>query len=249
MELDGDATPRTESDSDPPRTGTFLLLFRRDAVDGLGLLEKPTALDVPVVDENGGGGRRCLRVPIVEGDGQPEWTEDPSISTGLGLSVLVPTRRIYAVDAAPMFVLRFGPWIGPVRARAQLAVGGADARSANPNLVGWAYGGGLLADTMLFHAGRFGLGAAVGYDAIGISFATQVAFASDAGSGYQGLIHGPRAGLSFALLPPIPPGRAFHARPDTASATLELFGAAAFSHDHSAATPALWIAVSVDSGR
>ena len=80
--------------------------------------------------------------------------------------------------------------MGPVRVRVEGIGGGADAQSPNANLVGYAYGGGLLADTLLFDAHRFGLGLAAGYDVLGVSFAANVSSFSHDGAGPRGLMHG-----------------------------------------------------------
>jgi hypothetical protein len=224
-------------------SGTFAASFVRSAT----VLREPTALDIPIRYANGAAGI-CLRVPVVEGRGDVQWARLPSYSWGFGFQVLVPFRRIYDVAAVPQLSFRAGPWIGPFRIRADLALGGAAARARNPNLVGYAFGGGILADTLMLSVGQFGLGVAAGYDVTAITFDANVRALSNDGAGYRGLIHGPRGGLLFELLgePAIEP--AFKRRRDSESATLEVFGEAAWSRDHASATPAIWIALSVDAG-
>jgi hypothetical protein len=249
MAMVGDATALSNADGAPPKTGRLMLVFSRAALDQAGLLSRePTSLDVGVLPAGEHAERTCLRIPVVEGNAEPEWAEDPVSSAGYAFGVLAPFTRIYAVDAAPMFALRFGRWLGPLRLQGEGLVGGAAAHTANANLVGYSYGGGVLADTLLMHAGRFGIGAGVGYQLLGISFSPNVESLSHEGSGFQGVIHGPRAGLSFALLPGVPPGPAFRARPNTSSTALEIFAAAQWSRDHERATPALWMAITVDAG-
>jgi hypothetical protein len=186
-------------------------------------------------------------VPVVENSGEAEWIEDPRWSAGFGFGVFVPFRRVYDVDAVPTFALRFGPWLGPARVRAELAWGGAHAHSTNANLVGYAFRSGLLFDALLLHTGHVGLGVAAGYDVTAIAFDANIKSLSHDGSGFRGWIHGPRAGLSLALLPPLPPGPAFRARPDAASGTLEIFTAALWSQDRASATAALFITLNIDA--
>jgi hypothetical protein len=174
--------------------------------------------------------------------------QDPPASLGYAFTLLVPFRRIYAADAAPMLALRGGPFIGPLRLRAELGIGGAFAENRNANLVAYSYRAGLLLDTLLAHVDRFGFGVAAGYDVTGITLGTNVEGLSHDGAGFQGLIYGPRAGISFELLPVSAPGPAFRARPDAASASLELYFAGESSHDHDGPTPALWFALGVDVG-
>ena len=224
-------------------SGTWLAIVRREPT----AFWEPTSLDIPISYSDGRAGT-CLRVPVVEGHGNVEWKRDPSVSLGLGVQTLVPFRRIYGVTAAPMMSFRAGPWIGPLRLRGNIAYGGAAAEAENPNLVGYAFGGGALADTLLFSAGRFGLGMAAGYDVTAITFGANIHALSHEGTGYRGLIHGPRAGLLFALISEPAIGPSFKRRKDSESATLEVFGAAAWSHDHASATPALWITFSADGG-
>ena len=203
--------------------GTFHAAFRGEAIERKGLLDKePTVLEVAVLHEEEGRARECLRVPIVTDPKTPEWSESPLFSIGYGVDLAVPFHSIHAVDAVPMFVVRMGPWIGPVRLRTELGIGGALTKNANPNLIGYSYRVGLLLDSMLVHAGRFGLGVVAGYDTIGISLGANVDGLSQEGAGFKGLIYGPRGGLSFALLPQTLPGPAFKARPDASSATFEI---------------------------
>jgi hypothetical protein len=227
--------------------GTFVAGFHRDSIDRQGLLAREaTSLDVTVLDRN--ATPQCVRVPMVVDPKTPEWSQSPIFSFGYGIDVLVPFHPIYAVDAASMFVVRMGPWIGPVRLRTELGIGGALMRNPNANLVGYAYRAGLLIDTLLLHRGRFGLGVGAGYDTTGISLGANVEQLSHEGEGFQGLISGPRGGVSFALLPQVPPGPAFEARPDAASATFEIYVASETSHDRASATPALWLTFSTDAG-
>jgi hypothetical protein len=241
------ADVRVSGRPDALPTGSLEVSFARDAVDRNGLLwRKPTVLDMTVLYAGAPAG--CLRMPLVEAGAAPEWMDVPTWSFGMGFRLFAPLHRIYGVDAASMFVLRFGRWLGPVRLRAELAGGGALANETNANLVGYSYGAGLLADYLLLSAGRFGLGVAVGYDLTGISFAANIDSFSHDGAGFAGPIYGPRAGLSFAWIPQPPPGSAFRARPDARSITLEIFGAALSSQDQGAATGALWFMLSVDAG-
>jgi hypothetical protein len=232
-----------EAPASSESSGTLLAIVRR----GPTTFQEPTSFDIPISYSDGRAGT-CLRVPVVEGHGNIEWKRDPSVSLGLGAQMLTPFRRIYGVAAAPMLSVRFGPWIGPLRLRGNLAYGGALAEAKNPNLVGYAFGGGALADTLLFSAGRFGLGVAAGYDVTAITFGANINALSHEGTGYRGLIHGPRAGLLFALISEPAMLPSFKRRKDSESATLEVFGAAAWSRDHASATPALWITLSMDGG-
>jgi hypothetical protein len=206
----------------------------------------PLVVDVAVLRTDGDRARECLRVPIVEGSAEPEWIQDPRWSAGFTFGVLVPFERVYGVAAVPGFALRLGPWLGPLRVRTELGWGGAWARSSNPNLVGYSYRGTLLLDTLVFHAGPFGLGVAAGYDVSAITFRPNVEGLSHDGDGYKGLYHGPRAGLLFAFVPPVPKGPAFRARPDASSVALEVYGAAAWSNDRDGATPAIFATMSID---
>jgi hypothetical protein len=243
----------SETDAEPeqekrtrPNSGWFAWIFRRDQVDGLGPFgQSPLALDVTVVRSDGERGRECLRVPLIQGGAAPEWIQNPRWSVGTGFTLLLPFHRVYGVAALPAIALRFGPWFGPLRVRPELGIGGAYARSSNANLVGYSYRGALLLDTLVLHVGRFGLGVAAGYDVTAISFGPNVESLSHEGAGYQGLLHGPRAGLVFTFLPPILSG-AFRARPDAASASLEFYGAAAWSGDRESATPAIFVTMSID---
>lgn len=232
---------------DALQAGSLGITFARDAVDRDGLLwAKPTVLDLTVLYARAPAA--CLRTPLVEAGAPHEWSDVPIWSLGMGLRVLAPLHRIYGVDAASMFVLRFGRWLGPIRLRAELAGGGALAHETNANLTGYSYGAGLLADYLLFSVRRFGLGATVGYDFTGISFAANIVSFSHDGAGFAGPIYGPRAGLSFGWIPEPPPGSAFRSRPDARSTTLEVFGAALSSQDSGTATAALWFMLSVDAG-
>ncbi len=169
---------------------TLTALFRRDAIDEHGLLSKePTMLDVIVV-RGLKGGQDCLRVPLVVDPTRPEWSETPSASFGYAFSLFAPFRRIYAADAAPMLNLRGGPFVGPVRLRAELGVGGAFEKNRNANLVAYSYHAGLLVDSLLLHAERFGLGVGAGYDLTGLTLSANVDALSHDGAGYQGLICG-----------------------------------------------------------
>ena len=238
------------SSSDPTsnatQAGSMMAIFRRDGVDRLGLLRAPTALDVAVFRQD--GSHDCLRLPVVVRATEPEWSEHPVFSWGVGVDLFVPFRPIYAADAASMFVFRMGPWVGPVRLRSELGLGGAFEKNTNANLVSYVLRAGIVLDALVVHTGRFGLGVSAGYDTMAFSLRPNVEDLSHQGEGYQGLIHGPRAGLSFALLPQVPPGPAFDARPDTTSATFELFGAAVSSHDYASATPAIWMTLAIDGG-
>jgi hypothetical protein len=232
----------------PPAAGRFALTFRRLEVDGgAPLWSQPTALDFSVVHADGKP-PSCLRVPVVEQADTAEWEQVPRFSFGYGWRNAINTRRIYGGVYGSLFVVRFGPWIGPVRLRAELAVGGTIADASNANLLSYAYGGGLLADYLLFSTGQFGLGVAAGYDVTGYSFSANVDALSHDGAGYQGLTHGPRGGLLFELLPPPAPGTAFRARPDATSGSLEVFGGALASSDYKALTPAVWVLLGVDAG-
>jgi hypothetical protein len=250
---EGGIGPRATADVGTPAradalpSGSLGITFARDAVDRDGLLwSQPTMLDLTVLYAGAPAG--CLRTPLVEAGAAPEWTDVPVGSVGVGLRVLTPLHRIYGVDAATMFVVRFGRWLGPVRLRAELAGGGALAHGTNANLTGYSYGAGLLADYLLLSAGRFGLGAMVGYDFTGISFAANIDSFSHDGAGFAGPIYGPRAGLSFGMIPERAPGSAFRVRPDARSTTLEIFAAALSSQDPGAATAALWFMLSMDAG-
>jgi hypothetical protein len=250
VELDDRTSVEASDDAARTRDGWHTSAFRRDELDRRGLLSRePTALDFPVLRADGSVGRACARVPLVEPRDEPEWIEDPRWSGGMTFSVLVPFERIYRVSAAPTFAFRFGRWLGPTRVRAELGWGGASAQNPNPNLVGYSYRAALVADALIAHAGQFGVGVAAAYDVMGISLTQNIARLSDEGEGFQGFLHGPRAGLLFALLPPVPIGPAFRARPDTASATLELFATADFARDRSGATPGLFVAIGIDGGR
>lgn len=231
---------------DNSSSGRVLWAFPRAMTESQGLLHAPTSLDVPLTHLDGRP-PECLRLPIVDGRGGAEWERNPSLSFGFGLDALALFRRIYGVAGASMFALRFGPWLGPVRVRGELAVGGAFAEARNPNLFAYAYGGGLRADTLLFSTGRFGLGAAAGYDLTGISFAPDVKWGSQQGAGFQGLIHGPRAGLTFDLLAQPAIGPAFRRRRDSESGSIEIYGASEWGKNGSA-TPALWFMVNLDAG-
>jgi hypothetical protein len=227
---------------------TLTALFRRDAIDEHSLLSnEPTMFDVIVV-RGLSGHPECLRVPLVVNPTRPEWSQTPRASFGYAFSLFVPFRRIYAADAAPMLTLRGGPFVGPVRLRAELGVGGAFEKNRNANLVAYSYRAGLLVDSLLLHTERFGLGVGAGYDLTGLTLSANVNALSHDGAGYQGLIYGPRAGIAFALLPQAPIGQAFVARPDAASATLELYMGAESSHDHANPTPAFWLALATDVG-
>ncbi|HEX3774440.1 MAG TPA: hypothetical protein VHV51_08245 [Polyangiaceae bacterium] len=240
----GTRAHRSEVNAD---NGTLAALFPRDELDSQRLLAtEPTALDVNVVHAD--GTRECLRVPVLSAPARTEWLQDPAASLGYAFTLLVPFRRIYAAGAAPMLTLRGGPFIGPLRLRAELGIGGAFAENRNANLVAYSYRAGLLLDALLAHIDRFGFGVAAGYDVTGISLDASVQALSHEGVGFQGLIYGPRAGVSFELLPTPPLGPAFRARPDAASASLELYLAAESSHDHDKPTPALWFTVGVDVG-
>jgi len=245
--------PRATADLGAPErpdalaAGSLGIAFPRDAVDRDGLLwARPTALDLTVLYAGAPAG--CLRTPLVEQGAAPEWSDVPAWSFGMGLRVLAPLHRIYGVDAASMFVVRLGRWLGPVRLRAELAGGGALAQGTNANLTGYSYGAGLLADYLLFSVRRFGLGAMLGYDFTGISFAPNIGSFSHDGAGFAGPIYGPRAGLSLGLIPEPPPGTAFRSRADARSTTLEIFGAALSSQGSGGATAALWFMLSVDAG-
>jgi hypothetical protein len=245
----GDDVPAVPANSvEPPaeQTGTLIALFRRDRVDRAGLLRVPTALDVPVIKDRAQTG--CLRVPLVEHPDEPEWSQAPIFSFGYGVDIAIPFRSIYAADAVSMFAIRMGPWVGPFRLRTVLGIGGGVEKSVNANLISYALRTGLLVDVLALHAGRFGVGVAAGYDSMALVLSPNIDQLSHAGAGYQGLIYGPRAGLSFALLPQTPPGPAFVARPDAASATLEVFAGALSSHDYDRATPAIWLTFAVDGG-
>jgi len=224
-------------------SGEFFYHFRQDST----LLREPTVLDIPILRRNGAA-PTCLRVPIVERRTTPEWTRLPNYSLGMGFQLLVPFRRIYDVSVVPMLAFRGGPWIGPLRLRVALEWGGAAAKTSNPNLIGYAYGAGLLADTLFYSKGVWGLGVAAGYDVTAISFDANVEKLSHQGAGYRGLMHGPRWGLLFELLgdPAVSP--AFKRRRDSESITLEIFGAAEWSSDHAVATPGLWFALGGDLG-
>jgi hypothetical protein len=232
----------------PPTTGQAYWSVPRTALDGAALLwGQPAALDVSELHADGAA-PGCLRVPLVDDPSRVEWQQEPRSSLGIGLVVAVPFRSIYGIDAMPLLALRGGPWLGPVRLRAQGFFGGASAHASNPNLVGYAYGGGLLADTLLFSTHRVGLGIAAGYDVLGASLSANVDALSHQGAGFLGPIHGPRAGLVFDLLPPPAPGRAFRARPDAGSFSLEIYGSALWSQDSASATPAIWAALQTDGG-
>jgi hypothetical protein len=232
----------------PTSTGQACWSWSRPAVDGRALLwSEPAALDVSVLHADGAP-PGCLRVPLVDDTTRVEWEGYPWSSWGIGLVVAVPFHSIYGVDAMPVFALRGGRWVGPVRLRLEGLGGGAAAHATNPNLVGYAYGGGILADTLLFSTGMFGLGIAAGYDALGVSFSANVDALSHEGAGFQGVMHGPRGGLVFDLLPPPAPGGAFRARPDATSFSVEIYGAALWSQDAASATPAIWAALQTDGG-
>jgi hypothetical protein len=233
--------------TDPMEAGFLETGFTRDAVDRGRLLRwDPTSLDLKVLYAEAPAG--CLRVPLVDAAPAPQWIDVPTWSAGMGLRLVAPFQRIYGVDLATSFVLRFGRWLGPVRLRTELALGGALAHAQNPNLTGYSYGAGLVADYLLLSSGSFGLAATAGYDVTGISFSANIDAYSHEGAGFAGPIYGPRAGLSFAWLPVPSPGGVFRARPDGKSSTLEIFGAALSSQDRDAATGALWFMWSADLG-
>jgi hypothetical protein len=210
-------------------------------------LTRPTSLDVSVVHADGSP-PGCLRVPLVEATGSAEWAQEPVYTLGVGFGVTVPFRAIYGAKAMPTFALRGGAWLGPVRLRIQGLVGGAIADATNANLIAYSYGGGLLVDSLAWSWRRLGLGIAAGYDVMGISYGANIDALSHDGAGFQGGMHGPRAGLLLTLLPPPPPGPAFRARTDALSASLELYGAALWSADRPTATPAMWVALLIDGG-
>ena len=231
----------------PPLPPRFLsVAFSRASVDREGLLwAQPTALDIEVLHATAAAD--CLRVPLVTVQ-SPEWRDSPVYSYGFGFRLVTPFQRVYGVDAAPMFVVRDGRWFGPLRLRVELAGGGAFAHSDNANLIGYSYGGGLLADALVFTTKGFGLGIAAGYDITGISYGANIDSFSHAGAGFAGFIHGPRAGLTLAAIPERPPGPAFAARRGANSLSLEIFGAALWQQERAAALPALWMVLSMDAG-
>jgi hypothetical protein len=236
---------RNDLARDGLRRGLVAWSFPRPAIERERLLQDPSALDVGVLHTE--GSPTCLRVPLVYGTGEADWIDDPRWSAGWGFGLFVPFHRVYEVDAVPTFELRFGRWLGPARARVELGFGGAHARSDNANLIGYAYRGAVLFDTLLLHAGYFGMGLVASYDLTAVSFQANISSYSDKGSGFRGWIHGPRAGLSFGLMPPPPPSPAFQARPDSSSATLEFFAAAVWSSDRDAATPGLFVTLNQDA--
>jgi hypothetical protein len=240
------STPEPEHEA-TPLTGEIVMGFERADIERLRLLRAPTVLDVPVLHPDGSP-PSCLRLPVVRDAQTPGWERDPSLSFGYGFRLGIPVDRIYGVGTIPQFMIRVGPWLGPVRLRAELGIGGAAAIARNPNLVGYSYTGGVAADVLLFDYRRFGLGLGVAYDATSIDFGSNVKAYSQEGTGYRGLIHGPRAGLTFALLPEPPLGPAFAARPNSASGSIELYVAPEWSSERSAATPAVFLVFAADGG-
>jgi hypothetical protein len=228
------------------QSGDALWGFARASTEERSLLRGPTVLDVPIAHFDGRPSE-CLRVPVVDDRGGVEWERKPALALGYGFEMLALFDRVYGANAAPMFAVRVGPWLGPVRLRAEVDLGGALAKAKNPNLVGYAYGGGVRADTLVFSAGRFGLGAALGYDVLGISFAPEVSWYSQRGRGFQGWIHGPRAGLAFELLAQPAIGPAFRRTRNSESASFEVYAASEWSHDRASPTPALWFMLNLDA--
>jgi len=228
-------------------TSTLGAIFEGDAVEREHLFdEQPTVLDVAVYRNS--GGRGCLRIPLVEDVKEPSWYDRPVFSLGWDASIAVPFRRVDDVSAIPLVNLRFGPWIGPVRLRSELGIGGAFMRSQNPNLTVYALRTGLLLDTLVLSAGRFGLGAAIGYDVVALDVGYQIRDFSHAGAGFHGIAQGPRAGLSFELLPFTPAGGAFVERPDSASGSIEIYAGALHGDDGRRTAPTLWLAFGIDVG-
>jgi hypothetical protein len=228
-------------------TGEVVTGFDRKELEEGRLLREPTALDFPLLHPDGSP-PSCLRLSVVRDGRTAEWERNPILSLGYGFRVAIPFDRIYNVDAIPQFMLRVGPWLGPVRLRAELGIGGAAATARNPNLVGYSYSGGVAADVLLLDVRRFGLGFEAAYDVTSINFGSNVKAYSQEGTGYRGLIHGPRAGLTFSLLPEPPVSPAFAARPNSASGSIELYVAPEWSSERASATPAFFLVFAADGG-
>jgi hypothetical protein len=235
-------------------SGDASFSFRRDEMDREGLsLAGPLVVDLPVLSPapaqapTPAPADRCLRLPLVDGSGAPEWREPDDASIGVGVRVRALGQTVYGMAADVALVLRAGPWVGPVHIRGELGVGGgaAPAEGAPPQDNGWflTVTPGVSAEWLFAVAGRVGLAAGAGYDATWIDFVG--APASNLPGGARGWLHGPRAGLSLLLLPGPSHSPAFRGRTDTWSSSFELYGTAALNDDRGT-VPVFWFAYAGD---
>jgi hypothetical protein len=226
--------------------GSIVADFSRADLARDGVLEgSPTDLAVEVVGPDPG----CVRVPVVAGAQGVEWRDDALGSVGFDLRLVVPlSEDIAKMGAAFLLAARGGPYVGPLHLRGELFFGSGFGGPQTPHNAynNFGIGGGALAaDGFVVRGDGFALGVQAGVEALAIGFdpAAGVPFPER-----TYVLKGPRGGLRFVWMGPQLDGRAFHARPEAFTTSIELFGSAWRGPSDVGWVPVLGVAVGMDFG-